>query len=218
MAIDASVGWYEAVFATHDIGFHAADGMWIASGPAPALHSAMITLEPDVGADAIRERAPDPTWGGLKDSFASVDGHALGLQPLFGATWIHRAAMVGARSDAWTVVTDPESLAEWNRRAGTEGVILPALLARRGISVLERREDGRPIGGAVIRAGAAAVECSNVHAIGGAAIDWHELAAVIGWLAPTRPIVGFERDGDLAAALDAGWQAVHPLRVWVPAP
>ena len=61
--------------------------------------------------------------------------------------------------------------------------------------------------------GSGVVDLSNVH---GEALDWSELVATVARAFPDRPLVGYERGDDLSAALDSGFAAVGPLRVWVP--
>jgi hypothetical protein len=54
-----------------------------------------------------------------------------------------------------------------------------------------------------------------VYAVPGHTVDWAELTAVIGAEFPGRPLVGYERGDDLAAAVAGGFQPVGDLRVWV---
>jgi hypothetical protein len=82
--------------------------------------------------------------------------------------------------------------------------------------VLERQVDGTAVAGAVARLGTGTVGLSNVHAAPGQVLDWDELAAVVAHLFPSRPLVGYERGDDLAAALGGGFEVTGELRVWVP--
>jgi hypothetical protein len=59
------------------------------------------------------------------------------------------------------------------------------------------------------------VDVSNVHALPGHAVDWAELADVVGAWFPGRPLVGYERGEALDAALAGGFAPVGDLRVWV---
>jgi hypothetical protein len=43
---------------------------------------------------------------------------------------------------------------------------------------------------------------------------WAKVVDYVGELFPGRPVVGYERGDDLAAAEGAGFRPVGPLRVW----
>ena len=59
------------------------------------------------------------------------------------------------------------------------------------------------------------VGLSNVFTeVGGAVSVWTDLAALTAMTFPGLPLVGYETGDDLAAAVDSGFQAGDPLRVW----
>ena len=215
-AVDASLGWYEDVCALHGTASVLQDGLWSAVGPPPPLHSGVVTVEPGVTAEQVLERRR-ATDGGVKDSFSSVDLGAHGFALLFSASWIARPAPPARTPpDGWTVVRTPEQLAAWTAGHDTAEVLLPGLLRQGHLVVLERRVDGAAVAGAVARLGSGTVDLSNVHAAPGHAVDWDELAAVVGHRFPGRWLVGYEHGDDLEAALAGGFTAVGDLRVWVP--
>lgn len=217
-AVDASLGWYEDVCALHGTATVLRDGLWSAVGPPPPLHSGVVVVEPGVTAEQVLERRR-ATDGGVKDSFASVDLGAHGLELLFAASWISRPAPPERPPPrGWTVVRTPEHLAAWTAAHDTADVLLPGLLRSAHLVVLEQQVDGVAVAGAVARLGSGTVDVSNVHAAPGHAVDWDELAAVVGHLFPGRPLVGYERGEDLDAALAGGFAVTGDLRVWVPAP
>jgi hypothetical protein len=216
-AVDASTGWYEDICAVHGIASVLRDGLWSAVGPPPPLHSGVVVVEPSVTAEQVLERR-HTTDGGVKDSFASVDLAAHGLSLLFSASWISRPPPPPARTPppAWTTVRTPEGLAAWTAGHDTADVLLPGLLRSGHLVVLEQQVDGVPVAGAVARLGSGTVDVSNVHAAPGHEVDWSELASVVAHLFPERPLVGYERGADLAAALAGGFTVMGELRVWVP--
>jgi hypothetical protein len=81
--------------------------------------------------------------------------------------------------------------------------------------VASRHVDNQITAGAVARLGSGVVDVSNVYAAPGRSVDWAELAAAVGAYFPGRSLVGYERDGALRAAVDAGFVPVGQLRVWV---
>ena len=215
LALDASIGWYEDLTALHGVASRIDGGLWMSVGPPPPLHSDVVTLEPEVATDAVDRALEDrPHWG-FKDSFASVRPSGTDVTLLFAATWIHRPPTSRPTSAprVWTAVTDATELAEWH--SDTSGVLLPGILDRGHFRLLARRSGGRIVAGAVARLGTGAVDLSNVHAHPGYEVDWTELVADVEAVFPGRALVGYERDADLVAARDAGFEQVGELRVWV---
>ena len=213
-AVDASIGWYEDIFALHGIGSMLEDGLWSSLGPPPPLHSDAVTVEPTVPAEHVRKRIGDRTRAGVKGSFASLDLSDAGMEVLFSATWIHREA-ADAGMTGWRAVRTADALATWNAGWDTSEVLLPPLLDRAHLRILERVERGDVIGGAIARLGGAVVDVSNVHGVGGHVVDWTELAAATARLFPGRPVVGYERGDELDGAIAGGFEPVGELRVWV---
>jgi hypothetical protein len=212
-AVDANIGWYEDIFAMHGIGSVLEDGLWSSLAPPPPLHSDAVTVEPAVRAEPVVLRVRDRARAGVKDSFATLDLAGDGFDVLFTATWIHREPATADRT-AWRVVRSAEGLAAWNAGWDTAEVLLPELLDRGHVRILERIEGGDVTGGAIARLGSGIVDVSNVHGLGGHAVDWAELAIAIAAQFPDRPIVGYERGADLDAALAGGFDPVGELRVW----
>ena len=216
-ALDASIGWYEDLCALHGVRSALVDGLWIALDPPPPLHSDLVAVEPSVTSGHVLERLAGRTRAGCKDSFATMDFPPDDLQLLFAATWIHRpAAPARPQPAGWSLVTTPAELAEWTARHDTTGVLLPGLLERAHFSILARHDDdGELTGGAVARLGSGAVDVSNVWAAEGTQMDWDELVDAISSRYPARQLVGYERGGELADALAAGFGPVGELQVWV---
>lgn len=216
-AIDASVGWYEDLCALHGIGSMIEGGLWSSLTPPPPLHSDAVVVEPTVTADQVLRRLDSREHGGFKDSFASIDGTAIGMELLFAATWIHRQATPnpGPKPSPWTVITTAEELARWTAGHDTSEVLLPGLLERGHFKILAQLADDEIVAGAVARLGSGVVDLSNVHAARGHGVDWAELADAVAAIFPGRPIVGYERGDDLDAAIRGGFVPVGELRIWV---
>jgi hypothetical protein len=217
-AVDANVGWYEDIFALHGIASRLEDGLWMSLGPPPPLHSDAVVVEPSVTGAQIDAALADRPGGGFKDSFGTVGSSVPDTRLLFAAQWIHWSRggePATAAPRAWQRVTDPAQLARWNAGWDTRDVLLPRILDRAHIAVLARvTADGEIGAGAVARLGSGAVDLSNVHAVGAERVDWEELRAAVAFRFPDRPIVGYERSGDLAAATAAGFEPVGELAVW----
>jgi hypothetical protein len=210
-AVDASLGWYDDLCALHGVGSVLEDGIWSALAPPPPLHSAAFTLEPEASVDQVLARVADGPTGGVKDSFTTVDLGVAGWDLLFSASWLHRPP-ARPRATRWVAVTDEQRLAAWTAGHDTADVLLPGLLRSAHFRVLARYDGDRVVAGAVARLGSGTVDLSNVHGD----VDWDELASAVAAVFPGRPLVGYERGDDLAAAVAAGFVPVGDLRVWVP--
>jgi hypothetical protein len=213
-AVDASIGWYEDIFSLHGIGSRLEAGLWSALASPPPLHSDAITAEPGVRADQVVARLADRSHAGVKDSFSTADLSSAGYEVLFAATWIHRDPAEAATTP-WRDVRTVDGLTAWNAGWDTAEVLLPPLLERAHVAILERVVGDEVTGGAIARLGSGVVDVSNVHGVGGHDVDWEELATAIAARFPDRPIVGYERGPDLEAAIAGGFDPVGPLRVWV---
>jgi hypothetical protein len=68
-------------------------------------------------------------------------------------------------------------------------------------------------GGGILSRGAEVVGLSNLF---GSATDmvWRSLAAMAYEVFPGLPLVGYDRGNELAAAHQAGFETIGPLRVW----
>jgi hypothetical protein len=177
-----------------------------------------VVVEPAATADRVLSRLDGREHGGVKDSFATMDLSGEGMDLLFSATWIYHEGGPGRERAApteWAPVTTVSGLAEWTGQHDTGDVLLPPLLRRGHFRILARRLGGRIVAGAVARLGSGVVDVSNVYAVPGHAVDWAELADVVGACFPGRPMVGYERGDDLAAALGGGFVPVGELRVWI---
>lgn len=219
-AVDASIGWYEDILASHGIGSVLESGLWSSLDEPPPWHSDAVVVEPTVTADQILARLQDRPHAAVKDSFSRVDLSDEGWNLLFDATWIYRAGARSGTSDerGWRAVTSAEELSVWNQRHDTTGVLLPGLLRRAHLRVLAKYAGDEMVGGAAARLSGGVVEVSNMHVSAGHRLDWAGLVRAIGRLFPDRPLVGYERGDSLQLALQAGFVPTGDLRVWARRP
>jgi hypothetical protein len=213
-AVDASVCWYDELFAVHGIRHRTAQGMWAALAPPPPLHSAAKSVQPWATATRALTDVAAFEHCSIADSFGSLDPP--GFDVLFEARWIFRepsARTSPALPAGWAPVRTATALAEWTARHDTTGVLLPPLLDRPGFTVFGRRVDGRLEAGAVVHACAGVVSLSNVWAAD--SHDWTELVHLVEAVYPERAIVGYERGDDLEQARAAGFFDVGPQVVWI---
>ena len=216
-AVDANVGWYEDILASHGIDSMLESGLWSSLDRPPPLHSDAVVVEPAVTGDQILARLHDRPEAAVKDSFSRVDLSTAGWSLLFNATWMYRAggSSGAASAPGWGPVRSAEELSVWNEHNDTTGVVLPALLRRAHFRVLARYVDEEMVGGAVARLSGGVVDVSNVHARAGHELDWAGLVQAAGRSFPDRPLVGYARGDSLQLALQTGFVPTGDLRVWV---
>ena len=216
-AIRDNVELCAAVCRAHGIATRQADGVWRTLSPAPAYYPDAITAESNPSSEYVASVLDEIGGVSVKDSFATLNLTAYGFDLLFRAEWIWLEPGAGNASSnlEWLTITDPADFAAWRTAHGSAESILPALMAELGITVLRGGAQGTSVG-ALISAMAGVVGVSNVFATGVATAEaWRELVAHIQAQWPEMPIVGYEQVPDLAAAIDAGFEPIGPLQVWL---
>ena len=219
-AVDASLGWYDALCALHGIGCSVIDGLWAAHQAPPPLHSAVKTAEPWVTTSAAVRALRGVEHGSIADSFGRLDPRGVDLLDLlFEARWIHRPPAERARvvPPGWTRVVTREALTAWNHLSGTTEVLLPSLLHLPEFTVLAASPTDEPevmVAGAVLHRAGEVLSLSNVWSTPGHDLDWAELVTLAGAIHPGRAVTGYARGASLELALDAGFADVGPQSVW----
>ena len=139
----------------------------------------------------------------VKDSFSTLDLARRGFDVLLEASWMRASLPTeGAASDI-----------EWRReergpqKLPYDDPDFAWFTGRRGFRVVA--------GGMLYRA-AGVVGAANVIAEAADAVEvWRSLIVLAAQAFPRLALVGYESGGELAAALDAGFEIGDPLRVWV---
>ena len=206
------------MFALHGVPVVVADGLWAALGPPPAWHSAVKTVEPDVGVDAVLRAMERHEHASVADSFGTLDLAPYGFDLLIDATWLHRAPAGPPARDlpqAWSLVSDPDLLADWNEHNETAHVLLPSLLGHPHFTFLARHEDDLLTAGAVTHAAGPAVTLSNCWSIPGRYFDRRGLVACLDALHPDRPAIDYAWGDELAELQSLGFEPLGPQRVWI---
>ncbi len=213
--------------------FH--DTCWLNRHGTPRFYPDAITLAGsgaesgfnDVLADLIGVD-PGRAWA-VKDSFCRLDLSGLGFRPLFEARWILREPPVGSRLQENIPLIRIESetgLASWERAwAGMDGdsegraqkrIFRHPLLSDPDIVFAILKQGGAIEGGGILNRGAGMVGVSNVfaHTAFTDAV-WQGLADLAARSFPGLPLVGYERESGLEAAVQNGFQPMDPLRIWL---
>jgi hypothetical protein len=201
--------WCELVCRAHGLAPRTEGGLWLSGGPPPRYYPHAVTLEPSAQAAIASHRPPV-----FKDSYADVDGVALGYQPIFRASWLWGDRVAGVPTEVHRV-SDEAALEAWERRWE------PAEHARQfPASLLEAPEvafllDETHGAGCIANASEDVVGLSNAFGFEESPGAWVRFGAAAAQCFPGRALVGYERGAALKAALDAGFAACGELVVWV---
>lgn len=223
--------WCDAVCRAHERPGEFHDALWLNRSGTPPFYPDAVTLAgPNAAPEQLRalsalvELSRAGGWA-VKDSFSSLDLGALGFRRLFDADWIGlNAASSNLKPPPTNCrlahMRNEQELAAWERAwkgdSERDGrVFKPSLLSEPDIFFVAIISDGRLIGGGVLNKGAGVVGLSNLFA-GEIAIEivWQGLIARAAEAFPGLPLVGYEQEPDLAAALRCGFIRIGSLRVW----
>jgi hypothetical protein len=193
---------------------------WLSPRRTPPLYPDAITLTADASARHILPNIDTSVGCSIKDGFATLDLTTAGFTVLFTAQWLYRPATLPppATSQPFSPVKPTELPAwehAWHHAIGPHP-FPPALLSDRSVLVLARRAGREFVAGAVANRTSTVIGLSNIFAQDD---DFHN--AIAGALHdithtwPDLPVVGYERDAPLTAAVDQGFSVTGPLRVWL---
>ena len=213
-AVDASLAWYDDIFALHGIPRVRTDVLWHALADPPPYHSTVKTITPGASTEAVVAAAAALDGGSIADSFGDLQPPGFDL--LFEAQWLHVPGRETRTMPAgWSVVSRPEALALWCELHDYVGVLPPAVLQHPRITVLGLFSGRDLLGGAVLHDGAEAVGLSNTWSVPEHPIDHGEVLAAARAVHPDRSLTDYASGDELTSMLDAGFEPVGPQRVWV---
>ncbi|MCE7004151.1 hypothetical protein LWC34_15100 [Kibdelosporangium philippinense] len=151
----------------------------------------------------------------VKDSFATQDLIGDGFAELFTAQWIHRPPDVAAPALDVRVeeVSTAVELAAWRTGWDDVDVLRPALLDDPSVRVLAFYRGDDLAGGVVLNHSAGVVGVSNLFSVDDSDL-WAAAITAASARFPGVSLVGYEHGDDLEAAIEVGFAALGPLRVW----
>ncbi|MFF0432271.1 hypothetical protein ACFYU9_08625 [Streptomyces sp. NPDC004327] len=224
-AVRNNADWCDAMCRAHGLPGAFGPRAWTSPRRTPLYYPDAVTLAPDTAAEDLLAAIDRTPGASLKDSYAGLEPDLLdgaGFVPLFDAQWIHRPAGRPALpvTAGHRPVRTPAELAAWalawsDGDAGEAALFRPGLLDDPTTTIVAGyAPDGRILGGAVLTDSAGVTGVSNLFTTDGvpASYAW---AGALAHAAPDRPVVGYESGDDLDAALEAGFETIGPLRVWL---
>jgi hypothetical protein len=215
--------WCAAVWQSHGLPVEQECGFWICARETPQYYPNLITV--DLGADpSLQEtfiadflRSHPSLPASVKDSFAALDLHTVGMTPLFDARWLVRPAGMKTTIDSalqWHRIDDRQ-LAAWEAAWRADGpggarIFRPPLLADPSTIVL-----GGFDGQGAIKAGGIAYDAAGALGITNVFGSRRQFIQTLGSMRPESAMLCYAAGDQIQRALQDGFQALGPLRVWV---
>ena len=234
-AVRNNAVWCDAVCRAHGAPGEFHEDLWLNRHPVPRFYSNAITLRDSAKPAALVDRiqtllvsSATALWS-VKDAFHALDLTALGLQPLFDATWLWRDPSPVpdlATEVRWSRIERASELAQWeaawsadpgNDAGRKQPRLFPdPLLADDQIAFIAGRNGDRIVAGAILNRTDNVVGLSNVFAAPDcAASTWGGAVTTAGAIFPGLPLVGYERGQELSVARSLGFTPLGGLRVWI---
>jgi hypothetical protein len=227
-----NAAWCDTVCRSHDIPGTFHEAFWVNLHRTPPYYPNLVTLTPTLDLEAhqnalaalLTERRGYPI--SVKDSFATLDLTPCGFHQLFQAQWIFRPAPAKpARQETadiqWKQIMAEEELLHWEEAWSQTAVsrhrlFLPALLYNSDICIVAAYQEKQIIAGAIANRTPGVVGLSNVFTLERGMEPYGTgLLSLVATCYPGLPLVGYEQDESLAAALRVGFTTFGPLRVWM---
>lgn len=212
---------YQRVCAAHGCETLVKESHLICLGQPPRFFSQAVALQSGVAEVIAKEVS-----GGFKDSFYDIEPDPSLYGFLFEASWIHLPS--SSPDDTvleWKRVQNNTELdlwesgwAEGDDEASSHPRQFPFTLLDHGDFAFHSAwQGGEMVAGVIFNRSESVVGCSNLWAKDGWLEPvWRDLPAHTARFYPGIDVVGYERGLDLELALRAGFEAIGPLRVWVP--
>jgi hypothetical protein len=223
-AIRNNALWCDLICRTHGQTTEWSNDLWRTLQPPPRFYPGVVTLTEDV---PLQHLSTLPRLGAIKDSFASLDLESLDYRPLFDASWLWRdpatLPIKAPDSVGWQLVQTPRQLAQWEAAwAGhpaqaEPALFLPALLSTPNLHFIAAYDQDQIVAGAIAYQTDAIIGLSNLFAPeADPAPYWAGCLAKAQALYPELSLVDYEHGPSLDIALALGFEAIGPLRVWLP--
>ena len=190
-------------------------------GSPPRFYPNVVILTP-----SALQQLTGQFHGGFKDGTGKAEPDPTKFHRLVAAQWIWMDSSLDRNTSlAWSKVTTDERLMEWevgwshcDDVAGQHPRQFPAsLLEDPALSFLAGHQDEKVVAGGIFNDSGPVIGISNTFGIGlDPTMLWEEIVALCHSEFPNRSLTGYEREESLLAALNAGFQSVGELSVWLP--
>jgi hypothetical protein len=222
-AISNNVAWCTIVCTAHGLEPRDDGELWSVRTRAPRFYPDAITRSRSVAAERVIGAIDATSGSSVKDSFAALDLSPHGFDVLFEASWFVRqpgaSPLVTEADVRWDVVADDAQLRAWERAwadGHDDGLFTRAILESPDVTFLGASRGDAIVGGAIANLGPGeVVGLSNTFATDEADdAVWSGALRALERRWPTRAVVGYERDDNLARLRRLGATSLGPLGVW----
>jgi hypothetical protein len=229
--------WCDTVCRAHGVPGEFFPTVWLNRSAPPPYYSNLVVVSNSGARSTTLEHIRDlmelplPAKWSVKDSFFNLDLATLGFEVLFQASWIWREPGAcnlsnSSTSIRWSRVTSSTELVHWeaawsggsrNANANSKPSQFPSsLLADPQVVFFAGCRGHKIVAGGIANRTGDVVGLSNVFVNSREAIAaWTGLVSSAQECFPNLPLVGYERDIALEAALANSFTSVGSLRVWM---
>jgi hypothetical protein len=223
--------WCDIVCQSHNVPGEFHETFWVNWHQTPVYYPNIVMLSPATNIEqsalaTLLTTRRDHTIA-LKDSFAVLDLTPFGFHQLFQAQWIFRQAPMRDLSRQrtadlrWQRIATENDLLRWEEAWSQTALpvnhlFFPDLLHNADICILAAYKEDQIVAGAIANRTTEVVGISNIFTPKQEPEwYWEGLLNMIAVYYPDLPIVGYEQDENLQTALQVGFTALGPLRVWI---
>ena len=225
LAAHNNADWYSMMFDIHGLKYSRSKIAFTAADTPPRFHGRMVSLDPEAR-EPLRQLIDENLHHAgfaLKDSFdCLVSDDDIRLKELFSASWIYTDTVEAANTKDWIKIASKDDLAAWEH-AWKDNDSIPAkrqfpnaILERQDVSIWGRCNQDSSDG--TIRFDAGVIANTSSDCVGLSNLfgrnAYPAAATLCAGIAPSLPVVGYERGQDLDDALNAGFTMTGQLRVW----
>lgn len=230
-AVANNAWWCDRVTHAHQGRSGWSSAYWLNQRPSPPFYPNLITLTTDRQPEQLQAVAQLtqlnwPAGWGVKDSFAALDLQPYGFFCAVTAEWftVSPAQLLSEPTKnmlQWRQIAEKEALLEWETAWGgtvDEPLFQPQLLSNSRIAIIAGYADGQIACGGIATKTDQAVGISNLFFSSAVSSQMSLRPALLQKLSqtfPSRPLVGYEADKDLAAMVGLGAKTLGPLRIWI---
>lgn len=219
-AVFNNVAWCNSVATSHGVSTTQNESIWFSEHPMPRFYPNIISLGADAPIDeSINTIDPQlPSGWGIKDSYCDLVLDRKRFTVAFEAQWYCRLpdqhALKPENSVSQvSVVQTPAELGRWIAAWGEgEGILNATLLENKAVELVFIERDDRIVAGLAMNHSGDSIGISNMF---GALED--TLICVVSLIEkyPTKGIVGYGDNTELATLSKIGFEAIGNLRVWL---
>lgn len=217
LAVMNNMEWCGIVSRLHGCEIRTEKDLWGLDKRAPIYYPDVITRSKEISLKELASFMQDTQAIYIKDSYGSLQLEKDSFTVLMEANWIyHENREIECSSNStYRKIQSKEDLFSWNAVSGLEEVLLPNILTNKDVSIYAN--EGETITtGFIVNDNDDTIGVSNIFSsIENESSIWSDIVRVIHHDYKAKHIVGYESDETLTKALEAGWENIGNLKIWM---